>query len=118
MATATAPAPVQATGKKDKVTDIKFVEVCVQAEHDKKGIQWIAETLGLNKSYVQQRRTQLKNAGVAIPELGRGTKKELNLGELNGLISKMTNTPLKDIEKTSSTLISEAAARKAQNAQS
>ncbi len=110
-ATATQPA-IQ--NERKTVDNPTFVRINTEAARQGKGIKWISEQLGLSEGYINQKRTALRNAGVALPNLTRGTAaNKLDLKALNEIVAKETDMSLEEIQAMSDKLVKEAADRRA-----
>lgn len=100
---------------RNRVSREKFIEVNVQAHKEGKPIAWIAEQLGLTPAYVAQRRTSLRTAGVALPELSRGgSANRMNVGEAQALLAKLTGQSVEEVKAEGEKLVAAAAERKAE----
>lgn len=98
-------------GSQKTVSNEEFIKVNVEAFKEGKGIKYIASKLNLSEQYVTQRRSTLRNKGIALPDLTRGGAQPFNKDELNKIIAEQTGTPLEEVQKASEQLLKEAAER-------
>lgn len=73
----------------EKFDTKKFVRTWIKAHNEKKGKMWVAETLGMEFGDVSNVSTGLRNRGVQLPPLHKGSGylvKDTSVKELNEII--------------------------------
>ncbi len=106
-----------ATQNKPEVTLEQFVKVNVTLAKEGKGIKEIAEALGMERDYVSQRRTQLRNKGIPLPTLnkGGGGRNRIDVDSAQALIAQLTGQDLKEVKKQGQDLVAAAKDRETES---
>jgi len=91
----------------------KFVTVNVKMQQEGKGVKEIADALGLKREYVAQRRTQLRNQGIALPKLskGGGGRTRLDIAGAQALLASLTGQNIDEVKKAGAELVEAASKR-------
>lgn len=70
----------------------RFVEVNVEAAQNHFSTDWIAEQMGMSRSSVNAKRSELRTAGVVLPDLQKGrAAQEIDVASLNKVIDDLKN---------------------------